>query len=160
MAYCKKCGRMTDGSSELCENCRNEELIFGDETATATEVPIDDYKKKVGRMDGFGKALTSAILGNVANSILGSGLGLSSGSSDVTFLVISFVIALAPMIIAIVFGIKSIKTFVHNKRMGLAKPIATLILGIVGLASVVLEILLFFVLVIFITGGGVIQMPF
>ena len=160
MAYCTKCGRMTDGSSELCENCRNEELIFGDETATATEVTVDDYKKKVGRMDGFGKALTSAILGNVANSILGSGLGLTTGSSDASFLVFSFVMALAPMIIAIIFGIKSIKTFVRNKKMGLAKPIATLILGIVGLASAVLEILLFFVLIIFIAGGGIIQMPF
>ena len=40
--------------------------------------------------------------------------------------------SIAPQIISLVFGIKSINVFKRNKREGRAKPVATLVLGIVG----------------------------
>ena len=97
-------------------------------------------------MDGFGKALASTILGAVATvlvficyyiigvSFAGS-LGVF-GSVALLFAILGFVPAcIATSIISIVFGIKSIKTFANSKNNGRAKPIATLILGINGLAD-------------------------
>ncbi|MDD7157838.1 MAG: DUF4190 domain-containing protein [Firmicutes bacterium] len=58
-------------------------------------------------------------------------------------IIILFSLSLPPFIIALVFGIKAIKTFKKAKEYGV-KPVATLVLGIIGvahLASTVLVLL-------------------
>ena len=35
--YCKKCGKKLDYDGDLCEECRNRELVYGDEEKKAEE---------------------------------------------------------------------------------------------------------------------------
>lgn len=59
-----------------------------------------------------------------------SDVGLGNGVG----LIILFSLSLPPFIIAPVFGIKAIKTFKKAKEYGV-KPVATLVLGIIGVAN-------------------------
>ena len=104
-------------------------------------------------MDGFGRALASAILGTVASILMLVGFYIvlfalefavdDAGKLGLATLEWSFIlISVAPIVLSIVFGIKSIKTFSINKKEGKAKPIATLILGIAGLANGAIALLL------------------
>ena len=47
--YCKKCGKKLDYDGDLCEECRNRELVYGDEekkaeteTTSTTYDPFDE----------------------------------------------------------------------------------------------------------------------
>lgn len=51
-------------------------------------------------------------------------------------------LAIVMSIIAVVFGIQSIKIFIVDKNADKPKPIATLVCGIVGVASSVISVLL------------------
>ena len=135
MPYCRKCGKQIETNEELCEDCRNEEIIFGDYNSCY------DYTKEEnsGRMNGFGKALASCILGSVALSVLSVILNLlvyviesnQRGSNLVGIVVLSFFM-MGAVVISLIFGMNSIKTFKANIKEGKAKPIATLVCGIVG----------------------------
>ena len=181
MPYCRRCGKQIETNAEYCEECRNQS-IYGNGGTTQQQSrdyrPEQSYQQQSyqqqpcgrqdsrpeennGRMDGFGKALASTILGAVATvlvficyyiigvSFAGS-LGVF-GSVALLFAILGFVPAcIATSIISIVCGIKSIKTFANSKNNGRAKPIATLILGINGLADGALSafLMLLFVFVI------------
>ncbi len=203
MPYCRKCGKQIETNDEYCEECRNQELIYGNGEATQQsqayqpeqpyqqqyqpeqpyqqpyqqqqpygqqfyQQPEQPYqqqpygqpasqpeqpKENSGRMDGFGRALASAILGTVASILMLAGfytvlfaLEFAVDEAGKIALAVSgwvyIIISVAPIVLSIVFGIKSIKTFSINKKEGKAKPIATLILGIAGLANGAIALLL------------------
>lgn len=85
------------------------------------------------RKEGFGKALASTIIGGCLSLNVGFTLGLYW--TDVIFLaVISGLISIGMAVVSIILGIQSIKTFVRVKNAGDPPPVATLVLGIVGVA--------------------------
>ena len=172
MPYCRKCGKQIETNDEYCEECRNQS-IYGN--GGTTQQQSRDYRHEQfyqqqfyqqpcgrqdsrpeennGRMDGFGRALASAILGTVASILMLAGfytvlfaLEFAVDEAGKIALAVSgwvyIIISVAPIVLSIVFGIKSIKTFSINKKEGKAKPIATLILGIAGLANGAIALLL------------------
>ena len=167
--YCKKCGKKLDYDGDLCEECRNRELVYGDEqkkaetetTSTAYD-PFDDppiganpsrgYNNAAyvpetengDRMHGFGKALAAAILGDLAAAF--SYIGIYVCLFSVALGVLTVLATIAMSVIALVFGIQSIKTFIADKNAGRVKPIATLVCGIAGVATAAIAL---FILVIF-----------
>ena len=102
------------------------------------------------RKAGLGKAITALITSFFASllTIIGYAAVVSSDllsgvQEDITY-TIGVVVAgfgLLISLIPIIFGVLSIKTFVSVKKQGNPPPVATLIMGIIALGSV-LEILL------------------
>ena len=87
------------------------------------------------RMEGFGRALTSTILGFVGYIVAAIAMGMLAAATEMEaagamaagmFFMFG---AIALCVVSLILGIKSIKTF----RTAAVKPIATLILGITGL---------------------------
>ena len=167
--FCTKCGKQIDYNSTVCNECVRAENSFFDASQqynTYPQPPIVEptpAPKKGSRMVGFGGALASAILGEIAAAfaiiallfgfggfvdaltaaILADGAEafgeiaflFSDVSDDLLGFCAFFVIGAIVMgIIAIVKGAKSIKVF----RESSPKPIATLILGLVGIVGAVL----------------------
>ncbi len=98
------------------------------------------------KMFGFGKALTSTILSFFAIIFSGIALGFSAvgfGMGAIG-LVLFYPGAIAMSVISLIFGIKSITTFKARSKAGCAKPIATLVLGINGVACAALAFLYIF----------------
>ncbi len=164
--YCKKCGKKLDYDGDLCEECRNRELVYGDEekkaeteTTSTTYDPFDEPSVGVNpasgngnaayvpdngdRMHGFGKALTAAILSEVA--VVFAYLGVYACILSVALGVFLILATIAMAVISLVFGIQSIKTFVADKNAGKVKPIATLVCGIAGVVAAAVAL---FVLVV------------
>ena len=151
--FCTKCGKQIDYNSTVCNECARAENSFFDASQqynTYPQPPIVEptpESKKSSRMVGFGGALTSAILGEIAATfgmipflfIFG---GVASGAilGFGIFLVIG---AIVMGIIAIVKGAKSIKVF----RESSPKPIATFILGLVGIVGAALAFIFLFYVV-------------
>lgn len=139
MPYCRKCGKEIEQDTGLCEDCRNNELIFEEyeqEPATINEVNELETKQREqsnGRMFGFGKALVSTIVGVVSVVfayiatvfVLLDEQGVAGYAVCLTFSIIGAIISLA-------LGIISIMAFIRKKKEGAPKPIATLVCGIVG----------------------------
>lgn len=117
------------------------------ETAPAAEVanepvvtapvnaPAATPEDPTNKMYGFGKALTATILGVIGFffSIFAFAFSLTGMGVIIAF-VLFYPGAIAMSVIALVFGIKSIKSFASRSKQNCAKPVATLVLGIVGLA--------------------------
>lgn len=81
--YCRKCGKQVNGNEELCEECRHNELVFGEEQKRAQQSNANAYSNananayyngastrqpepNTNRMLSFPIALTGTILGVVA----------------------------------------------------------------------------------------------
>ena len=94
-------------------------------------------------MHGFGKALTAAILSEVA--VVFAYLGIYACILSVALGVFLILATIAMAVISLVFGIQSIKTFVADKNAGKVKPIATLVCGIAGVVAAAVAL---FVLVV------------
>lgn len=186
MPYCRNCGKQIDASEgQLCEECRHQELVFGEYenaaqettevtavneeqtfnqqnynqqtngyynqgyTNSYTEAPKQEVKPepKGNRMDGFGRALASTIVGTfayifglVAYVIALAALEITD-SGAVGGSIVCFLLAIAPAIIALINGIRSVKLFNERRKEGAKKPIATLVLGIVGIVSAAIALL-------------------
>ena len=84
-------------------------------------------------MYGFGKALASTILGHIGFFI--SYIALLFVATEVAAFMgfMFFLFGLPVTIIPIILGINSIKTF-SRRKPPCVRPVATLVLGIVGLA--------------------------
>lgn len=172
--YCRKCGKQVNDGEELCEECRHNDLVFGEEkidkasagygsanagnngnagagyaSNAAYTYPGYQPAPANSRMYGFGRALTSTILGiagvimqsissGFAQSALADYLDMSSLFTSLgwVFLLLSLPFA----VVAVILGIKSIKAFKYIKSQGGAKPVATLVLGIIGVAAAGLAI--------------------
>ena len=98
-------------------------------------VQHSDLRDPNNKKFGFTRALLSTIFGGVAFIIM--------LFSFVLVAVEGYILAMPLLVISIIFGIKSIVVFKKRKNLP-AKPVATLILGIVGLAisgTLILEFL-------------------
>ncbi len=152
--YCRKCGKEIFYDAPICKECEEAELFFN-----FNEQPINFEQEPVGdRKEGFGKALTATILGALAFFISAIAFGVFSVlveeyystsyyydataiGSIVAVGVVFSLIATGLAIPALILGIKSIKVFKLAVNEGRVKPIATLILGIVGVATSALAFL-------------------
>ena len=141
--FCTKCGKQIDYNSTVCNECARAENSFFDASQqynTYPQPPIVEptsESKKGSRMVGFGGALASAILGYIAMAFALFAFmfwfGVTFVDEMVAFMFFFCVSALVMSIIAIVNGAKAIKVF----RESIPRPIATLVLGIVGVAGAV-----------------------
>ena len=111
------------------------------------------------RKFGFGKALASTIMGAISNGMasIASGiplgielaimeLGYANGGAElalggIAVTIIMALISIGLAIPALIMGIKSIKTFNERKNAGYVKPVATLVLGIIGVVCAGLALL-------------------
>ncbi len=104
---------------------------FSQQTITEEPVVTSTLPQPGNRMFGFGKALASTIIGFIG-FIWGYLWFVMSAVEEMGEASLVLAILLAPMVaVSLAFGIKSIKTFMARKAT-CAKPIPTLILGIVG----------------------------
>ena len=161
--YCRKCGKYIYGDAMYCEDCEEMDSFFG-ESKNAEETPSYTYQRpsynpapkrtepvysapKGNRREGFGRALASTILSVVAFfiSVVAFSLApfaledyaygyLGSGPAFFVATMVVSVIALIFAIPSLVMGAKSIGCFKAACRAGKVKPVATLVLGIVGLS--------------------------
>ena len=99
------------------------------------------------RMNGFGKALASTILGFFAYFFSAITLGFAEVGEIATTIVL-LMMTLGMAIPSLVMGIKSIKTFTNAPKQGLPRPIATLVLGIVGLSFAAIALFISFIIFI------------
>jgi hypothetical protein len=160
--YCNKCGKQIDSGvmctdcliSELATSMAKEAPVkeqtqkneeqpttapvyqpadngFSYQTIVEEPVLTDTMPQPGNRMFGFGKALASTIVGFIGLiwGYVWLIMSIAEGLGEASLVLAIF---LAPMVaISIIFGIKSIKTF-KARRATCAKPIPTLVLGIVG----------------------------
>jgi hypothetical protein len=100
--------------------------------------PQSDIKPSLNPTDtGFGKALAATIVGVVgfvAAFIAFECSVLSLAGEMVGLAILATVCALGLGVLALVFGVQSIRRFKAFRSAGLGKPVATLVLGIVGVA--------------------------
>lgn len=165
--YCNKCGKKIPDGELLCEDCKAQEAkstaverevttYFGEESAAKPAAP------KYTRMFGFGPSLAGAI-----TSVAGLAFVLVAfiyrlalivmriaerETSEVipeevfiifTAMIITFVvIGLICAILGLIFSIKAIKLVKEAKANGV-KPIATMVLSIVGTVSAGIALALF-----------------
>lgn len=165
--YCNKCGKKIADGEILCEECKAEEAksaaaerevttYFGDERVTKPAAP------KYTRMFGFGPSLASAITSIVGvafvfvafiyrlaiivmkiaqretGEVIPEEVFVIFTTLAITFTVIGLICA----IIGLIFGIKAIGHVKEAKSDGV-KPIAPMILSIVGTVSAGIALALF-----------------
>ena len=97
------------------------------------------------RMNGFGKALASTILGIFSYIFCFVAIEVAAFELAESAVVL-FLMALGMAIPSLIMGIKSIKTFTSAPKQGLPRPIATLVLGIVGLCAAAFSLFISFIL--------------
>ena len=131
--YCVKCGKaVNELNGDLCSECAGQPVYVQPMYAQPVKPPYGDpANKKV----GFGNALTSTITGVIGFvlsyiAFMVSILTFGGGAASV-FLTF---IGVGLSIVALVLGIGSIKVFSGFKNAR-PKPVATLVLGIVGMVS-------------------------
>ena len=137
MAYCVKCGKELEDGSYICDSCREREIAAGG----------GEDSKKSGRMYCFDKALISVLLAMPTFLMTLFGLIAGAVSLDGIAMFIFWIISLIMAIIALKFGIQSIKAFVRNTRLGLPKPVATLVLGIIGVVGAATCLIMLFTII-------------
>ncbi len=154
--FCRKCGKYIPSNADVCADCAAKEAQY---TPVTPVVNIPTQKGSL--MNGFGKALTGAILGFVGVfcslfgylfSIATLGLAAAGESTErqLIFSILFWVFAVGLAIPALLFGVRSIKLFIAEKKAGNKKPIPTLALGIgavvcVGMIAIFALITLFFI---------------
>ena len=119
--YCKFCGRQTVNTDGVCDECRKNEVSDNNGNALYD------------RTYGYNDALFSTVYGCITAVLVMIGMILSCVpfiAVSVAGLIVSLLFGLGSLI-ALPKGISSIKRFIEAKRHGV-KPIATLVLGIVG----------------------------
>lgn len=151
--FCTKCGKKIDYDASVCNECLQAEGGFFNNTAQqetpVEEIPIQVNEPKAvnasepqsSRKKGFVPALISTILGFIGYMVAAFATGMSSAGvepglirDEEVAIVIAVMVAACILvafvlsIISIILGIKSIFTF----KKATPKPIATLILGIIG----------------------------
>ena len=167
--YCTRCGKEIDYDAIVCNECLEKEKNAEAqcEAPRAEDVKAEPQYQEVPRyqyaepapaapvysanprMLGFGKALTSAILGFVGWIFSYVALVVSAVSIEYDDAIIAGVlfllVGIGLSVPALIFGIKSITLFKSCTRVGAAKPIPTLILGIVGLSFAALSLFFAFI---------------
>lgn len=140
MRYCTNCGKVINYDSSICVDCvakakkEAENNVRAAYTPAYPTVPVAQVNQPMPapqtsdtKMDGFGMALTSTILASVAFFFSMLMIGLSI--SEMLGILIFFINP--PVVISLIFGIKSIT--LYNKYSE-NKPVPALVLGIVGVS--------------------------
>ncbi len=167
--YCTRCGKQIDYDAIVCNECLEKEKLEKD-SQIETEAPkaeqeyreVPRYQYNVPeeeaealsdtsnpRMFGFGKALTSTILGFVGwivsyIALIVCAVAISEDDAIAAGLVLNL-LASGLSVPSLILGIKSVIGFKSRASRGAVKPIPSLILGIVGLSFSALA--LFFVFI-------------
>ncbi len=154
--YCRKCGKPVEGDELYCKDCQQQDLFFDEPAAPKVEepqqqpaqAPVQAYQQAPQQVQtddkraGFGGALAATIMGSIAFflsifamafatiALEEASFGYMSGMSGATAFFCLAAIGLS--IPSLIKGIAGIKCFIRAKREGKAKPVATLICGIVG----------------------------
>lgn len=184
--YCSKCGKEIDYDAMMCLDCvaimamqaREAKKAAGesprpnvnyvpasipvreqknDADTNATVTPSENTRKK-----GLGKAILSNVFPCVSVLVLYAALmsiilGLNGAVGTLSL------IFLALNVIAFIFAIQSIRTFRRVVKEGKPAPIATLILGICSLPSVVSAVIIgaiYFILFVLIALVGNIELDY
>lgn len=140
--YCAKCGKQTNGSETVCEDCKAAE-------AAAAVKPVDyDPNKPNVSMLSFGKALASIIMG-FGVFIVSNVLNTSASYMNIVAMIFLILIDVTAIVLAIVFGSKAIRTYGAFRAGADKKPTAAFVMGIIGvvLAGIATVILLVFMFV-------------
>lgn len=157
--FCQNCGSQLQPNAKFCEHC-------GASVTATTPTQPAPTPVGTGIMHGFNKGLTSAILGTVGFvfvllgyifAVVGAnGIADPYYAAPAEFLelgVVFLILGAVPSILAVVFGIQSIKLFVAVRKAKSGKaPIPAFICGIGGLSFGAFGVLYVF-LCIFLLGA-------
>ena len=140
--FCAKCGKVTFGNEELCEECKANA-----NSAEAVKASESDTNKTNVTMLSFGKALASIIMG-FGVFIISNVLNSTGARMNLAAMICMLIIDVAVTVLAIVFGAKAIHTY-STFKSGAKKPLPAFILGIIGviLAGIATVIILVFLCV-------------
>ncbi len=160
---CMKCGKELDHDGNICDECLKNGVVFEELTEIVPVEVVDEpvpqnvnapVKQQGDRMHGFAKALLSTIFGNLSVFLMSSVLSTLSMNEIMEEAGASYTVSwpniliglhgIVLMIISMVFGVRSIKTFIADKEAGRVKPIATLVCGIIGVVASAIAINLAF----------------
>ena len=142
--YCSKCGKEID-SGIICRECAFEEMNkqYTPEVKPASPQYTQWMPEPNNIMYGFGKALTGTILGFVAYiwtcMAMMYAIAEEPGGLALVFL------SIPGIVLPLIFGISSIKTYGRRKKANCRKPIPALILAIAGVALAGLAIFFSFI---------------
>ena len=106
--------------------------FFNEATNAPTPEQTSFMPEPNNRMYGFGKALASAIISELSFVVPYIGVIVAAFQPAVGIML--WLLSLPMVIISFIFGIQSIKVFMA-RRSSCVKPIPTLVVGIVGLAT-------------------------
>ena len=173
--YCSRCGKEIDYDARFCVDCAKEiayesalaqsrakeakaakaeavnESVANQApayvvpvarpagSANSTPVSSDPNEAKF----GLGKAIGSLVMSNVA--VFLSYISIFAAIASPGFAMFLLFASLPLAIISLVQGIKSIKAFTSRSRAGYKKPVVTLVLGIIGLATAALALIIFII---------------
>ena len=133
--YCRQCGAFVPGYEELCEACRMETVI-----QQHKEVQMDLSS------EGRGIAIASIIVGFVGG-FLGGLLTMISAMFEIApVAVLMGLVTVGCLVFGIIGGAKGISAFRYACRMNARRPIASLICGIIGLATSCFFLLYWFIM--------------
>lgn len=159
--YCVKCGKaVNELNGDLCSDCAGQPVygqpVYGQPVYVQPVYgqPVKPpYGDPANKMVGFGGALSATIMGVIGFifsyiaivMFMVSRMPYIGGSS--TTPVFLALIGLTLSIAALALGISSIKVFSGFKNAR-PKPVATLVLGIVGVANGAISLFICFLLVL------------
>lgn len=150
--YCTKCGKWTGDNATLCKDCQAAADMAAATARAAQEAPpfTGDLNALLrsgaiapadpeNKMFGFGRALASTIVGTIGFivSYMAMIIGIFNEETGIALVIIGAVLGM----IALVDGVVSIAIFRARCALKCSKPVATLVLGIVGLVSAALALL-------------------
>ena len=140
--FCRKCGKQTFGTEDLCDDCKAAE-------AAAAQTNAQPASEKINvSMISFGKALASIITG-FGVFIVSNVLNNSGERMNLIAMIFMAIIDVAAIVLAIVFGSMAIRTYGAYKANTAKKPTPAFVLGIIGviLAGISAVIVLVFLFV-------------
>ena len=139
--FCRKCGKQTFGTEELCDDCKAAEAaaqMNGQPASEKTNVSMLSFGKGLASIiTGFGVFIVSNVLNN------------SGERMNLIAMIFMAIIDVAAIALAIVFGSMAIKTYGAYKANTAKKPTPAFVLGIIGvvLAGIATVIVLVFLFV-------------
>lgn len=135
--FCTKCGKQTNETDGLCEDCKAKENV----------AELSDINNTNTGMLSFGKALASTIIG-FGTFIVSSVLNGSGVRMNLIAMIFMLVIDIAAIVLAIIFGAKGIRVYSTFSLGSAKKPVPAFVLGIIGvilagIATVIIVVFLF-----------------
>jgi len=150
--YCKKCGKEMRREDYFCPTCGAENFTtvydapradagntygsYADNTAQRATYAYNyrsEEEREADRKRGIGGAIVSVIMAGATMFVLMI-LLMTMATENLVLMGVFLLLSLATGIVGLVFGLKSIFTFRTMVREGRAKPVPTLVMGIIGTA--------------------------